>query len=296
MHSRGRVALATCAALPDLDDEGAALLSALADERVAAVPAVWDDPAQDWSSYDLVVIRSTWDYAERRPEFLAWAASVPRLHNPAEVVRWNTDKHYLAELASAGVPVVATTFLEPGSPTALPAAGEYVVKPAVSAGARDTRRYAAADTALAEEHVAGLHRDGRTVMVQPYLPGVDVRGETALLYLGGVYSHSVRKAALLVGSDREVSGLYREESISRVADPAELAVAERVLAAVPGGADRLLYARVDLLPGPDDTPVLLELEVTEPSLFLLHHRGAVRRFAAAVAVAAETAGSTGSRR
>lgn len=279
--------IATCAELPDLDEDGPALVSALSAIGVAAEPVRWDDPAVDWPGYDLVVIRSTWDYVDRRDEFVAWAHQVPRLLNPAAIVAWNTHKGYLAELASAGVPVVSTIFLPPGEPVELPTAQEYVVKPAVGAGAKDTARYTADDHAAAGAHVDGLHRAGRTAMVQPYLSGVDVLGETGLIYLGGAYSHSIRKGPLLGAGNTETDGLHRAENIStRTPSPDELALAGRVLDAVPGGSSQLLYARVDLLPGPAGTPLLLELELTEPSLFLDHAPGGAGRFAAAIAVGA----------
>jgi len=280
------VLLATCRDVPRLDPDDQPLVGALASRGIAAVPAVWDDPAVDWAAADLVVIRSTWDYPTRRAEFLEWVRAVPRLANACDVVEWNTDKHYLRDLDRAGVPVVATAFFRPGDAVEFPASGEYVIKPAVGAGGLDTARYTPAESQLAARHAADLHAQGRAVLVQPYLSGVDVTGESALLFVGGCYSHSVGKAALLAGSDRDVDGLYRPESISpRVPDPAELAVAQLALAAVPGGPERLLYARVDLLPGPQGTPVLLELELTEPSLFLAHAPGAVGRLADAIAEA-----------
>jgi glutathione synthase/RimK-type ligase-like ATP-grasp enzyme len=281
-----RIALATAAALPKLDEDGPLLLGALAERGLTGEPAVWDDPTVDWASFGLVVVRSTWDYARRRSEFLEWARmvdQVTRLANPLEVLAWNTDKRYLRELASVGLPVVPTTWLEPGDPTELPSSGEYVVKPAVSAGARDTNRYRPGDDAAAVAHIERLQREGRTVMVQPYLPGVDTRGETALLHLGGRYSHAVRKGPMLHPGDGPVAGLYREEDIRpRIANGAERSVAERVLAAVPRMTD-LLYARVDLVPGSDGEPVLIEVELTEPSLFLSHAEGAARQLGDAIA-------------
>lgn len=286
MIAAHRVALVTCAAIAaDDDDEDApALTVALAARGVAAVPAVWDDPAVDWDAFDLAVVRSTWDYTPRHEEFLAWAGSVPRLRNDADVLRWNTDKHYLRELADAGVPVVPTEFLEPGDAVSLPGAGEYVLKPTVSAGGRDTARYGSGQAAAARDHAAALLAVGRTVMVQPYLGRVADEGETTLIYLGGAFSHAACKAELLTGPDAEVSALYRPESMSaRTPRPEELAVAEQALAAAPAG---LLYARVDLLPGPDGSPVVLELELTEPSLFLGYAPGAADRFAEVIAAAA----------
>ena len=268
-----QVALATCVQLPDLDEDGPALLAALAAQGVHAEPVVWSSGA-DWATYDLVVVRSCWDYTTRRAEFLAWAASVPRLANPAEVLAWNTDKRYLAGLAAAGVPVVPTTFVAPGEPFEVPA-GEHVVKPTVSAGARDTRRFAAGESSAA--HAAALLAAGRDVMVQPYVSGIEQAGETAVLSFLGVHSHAIRKAPVLVDGTAVAPGVVA--ITPRTASAAELAVAEQVRALVPGGP--LLYARVDLVPGPGG-PLVMELEVTEPSLFLGHAAGAADRLAAAV--------------
>ncbi|MDO3704805.1 hypothetical protein Q3W71_24375 [Micromonospora sp. C28SCA-DRY-2] len=286
-----RVALVTCTELRDLDPDDRLVLAPLARHGVAAEPVVWDDPAVDWAGYALAVLRSPWDYALRRDEFVAWAATVPALANPADVVRWNTDKRYLAELSAAGVPTVPTSWVAPGESWQPPAdSGEYVVKPAVSAGSQDTGRYDLADPEhreLAVAHVRRLSAAGRVTMVQPYLRAVDTAGETALLFLAGpdglAFSHAIRKGPMLTGPDLGVAGLYRPEEITaRTATEEQLAVAEKTLAAVPGGAERLLYARVDLIPGADGAPVLVELELTEPSLFLGHADGAPERLAAAI--------------
>jgi hypothetical protein len=291
-----RIALATAAEFPDLDDDGPALLAALASLGVAAEPAVWTDPNVDYSRYDLVVVRSTWDYHHQLDAFLAWvervAATTP-LANAATVLAWNTHKTYLRELAAAGLPVVDTTWLDPGDTFTVPASGEYVVKPAVSAGSRNTNRFLAGDhDDLAADHVSSLLAAGRTVMVQPYLDAIDSDGETALLYFGGEFSHAVRKGPLLEPAMALVTTAYKPEKMQRRdPSPAELVVAGRVLDALGStgaGAARsdLLYARVDLVPGADGSPVLLELELTEPSMFLSYdgERGAAAagRFAAAI--------------
>jgi hypothetical protein len=274
-----------------LEPDDRLVIEPLAVRGIGAEPAVWDDPRVDWADYDLVVLRSPWDYVSRREAFVAWAAQVPRLANPAEVVAWNTEKTYLERLAADGVPIVPTTWVRPGESWDAPATGEYVVKPAVSAGSRDTGRYDLADPAhreLAVAHVARLQAAGRLVLVQPYLAAVDTQGETGMLFIGGRFSHAVRKGPMLQGPDVPGSGsrppgLYRPERIrARVPLSAEVEVAEKVLAAIPGGADRLLYARVDLIPGPDGYPLLVELELTEPSLFLDRSDGAAERFADAI--------------
>ena len=271
-----RVALAGCRSVDDPDEP--LLLDALTRAGVTAAAAAWDAPV-DWSSYDLVVVRSTWDYVGRREEFLAWAESVPRLANPAHVLRWNTDKRYLAELADAGVPVVPTTYVDSAF---VPPPGEYVVKPTVSAGAADTARYGPADSAAAVAHVERLLGAGRQVMVQPYLRSVETRQETSVLYLGGVFSHGARKGRVLTGTGALSPDDW--DIGARSPSTAELALAEQVLAEV---AEPLLYARVDLLEG-EDGPVLLELELTEPYLFLSFAEGAADRFAAAITHEAAT--------
>lgn len=274
-----RIALATAAEFPDLDEDGPALVKALADRDVTAEPVVWTEEAVDWSAYDLVVVRATWDYAPRRDEFLAWArrvASVTRIANPAPVLEWNTDKTYLRALSDAGLPVVPTDWLVPGDVFAAPVQGEYVVKPAVSAGSKDTNRYCAGEhDELAVAHANALLAAGRTVMVQPYLHEVDTAGETALLFFGGTFSHAVRKGPLLTPAMEPVAGAYKEEEMSpREPSAREREVAEAVLdslaSLVPAGRGDLPYARVDLVPDHDGEPTLLELELAEPSMFLVH--------------------------
>jgi hypothetical protein len=266
------IALATCSQLPDLDPDDRLLRAALGD---AAAP-VWDDPAVDWDAFDVVLPRNTWDYIVRRDAFLAWADRVgPRLLNPPEVVRWNTDKRYLADLDAAGLPVVPTTVVAPGD--ALPAP-PLVVKPAVGAGSIDAARHADHESAAA--HVARLIAAGHVVLAQPYIEAVEEAGETALIYLGGRFSHAIRKGALLAAgaAPRDASGLFvTEEITTREPSAAEREAGDRIMAWVGERFGPLLYARVDLLPG--DEPALLELELTEPSLFLGHAPGAAQRLA-----------------
>ncbi|MCP2328129.1 hypothetical protein HDA40_006636 [Hamadaea flava] len=286
-RAQARVALVTCRDLPALEDDDRLLLAPLAERGVTAEPVSWDDAEADWAAYDLIVLRSPWDYFYRYAEFLEWIGRLPagRVLNPAGVVRWNTDKRYLRELAEAGVPVVPTQWIDAGD-TFTPPAGEYVVKPAVSAGSKDTGRYGPDDTDLARAHVQRLQQAGRLVMVQPYLPAVDTYGETALLHFSSPesgeleFSHAIRKGPMLAGPDTGTDGLYVPEAITaRDPSEAEFALAKQVLAAAPTG---LLYARVDVIPGIDGSPVLVELELTEPSVFLAYADGAAERFADAI--------------
>ncbi|CAM3257926.1 ATP-grasp domain-containing protein [Stackebrandtia soli] len=279
------VAIVTCAELPDLDPDEARIVAPLRDLGIAAVPAIWTDPSVAWDSFDLAVLRCPWDYHRDRAAFVDWARTVPRLVNDAATVEWNTDKRYLRELAAAGITTVDTTWFEPGAEPVLPREGVWVLKPAVGAGSRDAGRYdlaSPAEHALAIEHVTRLLAEDLVVMAQPYMFDVDKHGETALIYIDGVYSHAITKAAMLDGPHIPNLDLYKGERITTAApDEDQLAMAEAVLAAVPGdGAP--LYARVDLIRD-GDTLRLMELELTEPSLFYGHAPDSVATMAAAIA-------------
>ncbi|MCI3269908.1 ATP-grasp domain-containing protein [Streptomyces cylindrosporus] len=263
---------------PNRDRDLPVLVAALRADGAEADAVSWDDRAVDWGAYDLVVLRSTWDYSWRAAEFVAWAercGKVTRLANPAEVVRWNTDKRYLGELAEAGVPVVPTRYLAPGDAVELPDAHEYVIKPTSGAGARYAARYAPGERDSAVRHLARMHEEGFTAMVQPYMRGIDVAGERALQFFGGRLLHASRKRAVLApGAAYDADKVAHPDLEPWTPTPAELAVAEAALAAVPD-APELLYARVDLVDGEDGEPLVMELELVEPNLFLFLHPASV---------------------
>lgn len=257
----------------------------------------WDDPGVDWSRFAAVLLRSPWTYVDRLPEFLSWCArtdAVTCLLNPLPVVRWSLDKHYLADLARYDVPVVSSTFVAPGADpvravrdflAAHPGTGEVVVKPTVGAYSKNVQRFARPEETEAAHHLAGLLRAGCHVILQPYLDLIDRYGETDLIYFNGVYSHAIRKNALLM-PDGTTNEPTLDCRTARDADEAERAVASAVLdaAAAHLGLDQpLLYGRVDLIRGDDGSPVVLEMEFCEPSLSLPFAEGGALRFAHALA-------------
>jgi glutathione synthase/RimK-type ligase-like ATP-grasp enzyme len=278
-----RLALVSARAARALDEDMPPLLAACMDAGVAAEIVDWDDGTVEWERYDAALLRSAWDYTERLSEFLAWVertACLTTLLNSAAVVRWNSDKHYLGELARQDLPIVPSSFCEPGAEAArvleelLARHGhaELVVKPAVGAGSRDTRRHArtAVDDILA--HMQALLNKRRSVLLQPYLASVDRDGETALIYIDGAFSHAIRKGPLLPSGAPATAALFAPEQITtRIGGADERAVAERVLGALP--FPQLLYARIDLIRGEGGEPRLLELELTEPSLFFPYAPG-----------------------
>ena len=280
--------------MPGGFDDADVARALLAEGADAADSIAWDDSAADWRAYDRVVVRSVWDYTGRRDEFLAWADSVgeKRLRNPPALLRWNSDKRYLADLAEAGVPVVDTSYVGPGDPEPR-LNGEVVVKPTVSGGARDTGRFGPAAHREALALLDRLRRSGRTAMVQPYLSAVDQRGETAVVTFAGAVSHVLRKGAVLapdeeapLSDDRLGAALamYDPHLVGPgQASPGELELTAQVVRFLErrfGAAP--LIARVDVLTRDDDTPVLLELEAIEPALYLGHAPGAAGRLARAV--------------
>lgn len=263
-----RIVLAGCPALPEGDGDDAGLGAALRARGLHAHWLSWDDP--ETLNADVVILRAAWDYIDRLEEFLDWTRQVPRLLNGPEVVAWNVDKRYLADLAAAGVPTVPSTFFAPGQRVSIPQ-GEVVVKPAVGAGSVGALRFSDADQASA--YAETLQAAGRTVLVQPYDPRVG-DGETALVFLSGEQSHAFTKGPILpppgAAPAFDESGTYAEELLQPAEPDFELwdvghAALGAAAAHVGMEPAELLYARVDIIGGAED-PRLLELELVEPSL------------------------------
>jgi len=262
-----RVALVTCTEMPRPDWDLPILEAAFAARGGAARTVAWDDATVDWSAFDVALIRSTWNYVAHFRAFRSWldhVAARTRLINPLPAILWNLHKRYLAELAASGIPVVPTVVVphgtEPSWDELFERFGDVVVKPAVSAGSFATIRVARGDAAAAHAHRAA-HPD-RDMLVQPLLASVVAHGESNLVHFGGRFSHAIHKGARWAGQAEQSRGL---------AEPAtdELALAERVLhAAKAHSHGPLAYARVDMARGADGQPLLMELEIVEPSLYL----------------------------
>ncbi|WP_440103183.1 ATP-grasp domain-containing protein [Streptosporangium sp. H16] len=287
MNGHARIALVTARPRPEVNtDWDMPLLHTAFDHADATAEiAAWDDPHIDWAGFDLAVIRSPWDYSWRSSEFLAWVdrcSEVTQLANPPEIIQWNSRKQYLLEMYERNVPIVPTRYIVPGDPINLPRDHEFVVKPAVGAGARFAARYQPIERERATAHAERIHTEGVTVMVQPYLTRIDVTGERALVFVRNRFLHAIRKKAVLPPGLR-----YDEPRDAHPGTepweptPAEMALAERALAAVPE-ADKLLYARVDMADGEAGDPVMTELELVEPGLYLRFHQESIPTFVNAI--------------
>jgi glutathione synthase/RimK-type ligase-like ATP-grasp enzyme len=272
------VVLLTCAELPLFDLDTAPLTVALRSLGAAVDVRAWSDPVLLDSEADLFVLRSPWDYFDRREEFLAAIDrfAVPVL-NPPTVVRWNSHKAYLADLAAAGVPVVPTVVLTRGDAPVVPDMDQarIIVKPAVSGSAVGIGRFdrGSADAAA---HLGALLA-GQDVLVQPFVESVR-EGERSLFYFGGRLSHAVHKVP--AEDDFRVQVQYGGRNTVHQATTAEIDAAETALAAVPN-SESLLYARVDLIDSAAG-PLVMELELIEPELFLPLNPGAADRYAATI--------------
>ncbi len=239
---RVRVAIVACrsgrgAARDDLypDDDWPLLDAALQAVGVDSAQLSWDDDEVDWRNFDVVVVRSSWDSVDRPREFLAWsrtASEATTLMNPHAALEWNLDKLYLSDLHAKGVPVVPTDWVTDESQWR-PPPYEFVVKPSVSGGGRETARYEPDDAGAARPHVRRLLTAGRAVMVQPYVQSVDLVGEAKLVYINGEFSHAARVGALLeVGEGVLEQPWEKPVSVEQLSPtPAQLDVADRALAA-----------------------------------------------------------------
>jgi len=276
-----------------LDEDMPLLLTALAERGISSEVVCWDDPEVPWHGCQLALIRSTWDYSLRLVEFLDWAQRVSTqcdLVNGPDVLRWNTDKVYLRDLDDAGVNIVDSWFARTPEELRLGEIGEFVVKPTVGAGSRGAARFDASAGEHARAHALGILEAGLTVMVQPYQHAVDELGETAMLFFDGEFSHAINKGPLLAKGEPASRALFKQETISsHVATAEELDSAHAViesLVKVPGMGTKLsppLYARVDLVRANDGSLAVLELELTEPSVFLGTSKPAAGLFADAIA-------------
>jgi glutathione synthase/RimK-type ligase-like ATP-grasp enzyme len=278
-----RIAIATCAGYEDLKTDEELLRKALRERDREAVSVVWDEPGVAWESFDLCLVKSTWDYHEKHEEFLAWGRrveAVSALHNPAELIAWNSDKTYLRELGERGVRTVPTVWVSRGSETnleeVLAAEGwqRAVVKPVVDLGAKNLHRVRAGDGEGQAALEAVLQR--HEAMVQPFLPSLEEQGETSLVYVDGELTHTVRKQP--AAGDFRVQSIWGGTFTRTEPDLAQVELAEQAIAQL---GSPPLYARVDLVEDLEGRPCLIELELIEPNLYLNQHPPAAERLAEA---------------
>ena len=276
------VAFATSRAHATLTPDDLLAASACDARGIQVVPAVWDDPEVAWRSFDAIIVRSTWDYHRRAAEFDRWLTALERagahVWNPVPLLRWNANKRYLADLAEGGTPTVPTAWLGATvAATSIAAVmdergwSDVVVKPAISATAHGTHRVRRADAERIGETLGQIMAG--EYIVQPFLGEIETEGEWSLIFLGGEFSHSVRKRP--AAGDFRVQTEYGGTSITERAPEHVITAARSVLGRVD---EPWLYARVDGIET-DVGFVLMELEMLEPMLFFGRDPAAPDRFA-----------------
>jgi len=274
------VALVTCLELPEPDPDEELLLSALQRAGMHAALLAWDDANGNPEDFDLCVLRSCWNYYEDPDAFLTWinrADTCSRLANPADVVRWNLHKSYLQKLEDAGVPIIPTVWIERGGTIDLLETmrahqwDDVVIKPAVSAASFSTKPFHIDQAREGQYFLEALTRK-RDTMVQRFIPSVESAGERALVWIDGTLTHLVIKKPRFDGDVEAVSD-------SMEVDDQDREIAALALSCVDG---ELLYARVDTVKDDDDKLLVSELELMEPSLFLLQCPEALDRFVEAI--------------
>jgi hypothetical protein len=269
-------------------DPDAPLLGVALEELGASSTLVsWDDPGVGWSAFGTVLISSTWDGVDRPGEYLAWierVAAVSVLLNPAPIIEWALDKVHQRELAEAGIPLVPTQWVESDEEWTQPA-GEFVIKPSISSGSRNTARYGGDHVEAARAHVRALREAGHVVMVQEYLAAIDIDGEVDLIFFDGVFSHAVRKAPGLLLGEGVVERPWERMAWTGLVAPSlvQLSVARQTMETISGRFGELpTYARVDLVSDDQGAPLVLEVELIDPYLSLDMEPEAARRLARAV--------------
>jgi len=271
---------------PNIIHDDQLLQEALERRGISSVRVDWARPDVDWSKFRCAVFRTIWDYFERADEFGAWLGRVEgqtTLCNSPDVVRWNMDKHYLADLEARGVPIVATRYIERGSRTTLrdqlEESGwvEAIVKPCISGAARHTYRVNAASARELEPVVKELLAT-ESLMLQPFIEDIVRVGEDTLMVIDGRYTHAVRKVPK--SGDFRVQQDHGGTVHDYTPTPEQIELAERAMAA---RKPTLAYGRVDMVRDNEGRMAVMELEVIEPELWLRHHPPAAEAFAEAIA-------------
>jgi glutathione synthase/RimK-type ligase-like ATP-grasp enzyme len=269
------------------DPDAAPLEVALQAAGAVTRPLAWDDRSVAWEEFSRVLISSTWDSVDRPAEYLAWVRDTgqrTRLINDPAFIEWSLDKRYLQDLDAAGVPVIPTAWVSDPGPWEPPRDSEFVVKPSISAGGRDTARYPPGDPA-AIGHVSGLVAAGQTVMIQDYLATIDTEGELNAVFIGGTFSHAVTKKPALQLGQGVIERPWERMAWAGLATPSDdqMEVASAAMAVVRDriGADPT-YGRVDLIRGPGGRPLVLEVELIDPYLSLDWDAAGAGRLARAV--------------
>lgn len=281
-----RVAFLTLEHIADFVIDDALALAELSRRGWDAIEIPWSQPNVDWSAFDLVIIRTTWDYHDRPDEFLDTLATIEasgtRLENPRAMVEWNFDKQYLRVLESRGISIVPSVWGQGGDARTFAALfatlqdTEIVIKPNISGGAKNTFRLTAPLSDVTLQHLVDTFAD-RDWFAQAFLHTVVTEGEYSLFYFGGVLSHAVQKVPK--SGDFRVQEEHGGNIRGIPVTPELRRMADSVLATI---APTPLQARIDLVRLNNGTLAVMEVELIEPSLYFRMDDRAPANFADAL--------------
>ena len=246
------------------------LIEPLAKKGWKAEEISWRKSGVEWDEFDVVVVRSTWDYQQAPEDFLARLEEIDNsnavLDNSLRLIKWNIDKLYLQDLESREVPIVPTLWFEEFDYKGVLKAFEHfevetlVIKPTISANADDTFKLSVHDLAQKKHSLNSLFRK-RSLMVQPFMTSIIEEGEYSLFYFNGDYSHAILKVPKK--QDFRVQEEHGGQLHSVNPDSDLIALAEKTMGALP---ELPLYARLDFV-RTEEGYVVMEIELIEPSLY-----------------------------
>ena len=243
---------------------------------------VWDDPSVDWTSYDIIIIKSTWDYFIGKIEkFYQWLTfikekNIPCLNHP-DLIKWNADKHYLLDIQSAGLNIVPSIIIEKNNLFYADdafqkfKADELIVKPTISGGAMNTLRL---NKNNAKDHEAQINDwlKEQAYLIQPLKKEVIKEGEWSFLFFNGQFSHHLLKVAK--EGEFRIQHFFGGKIISPDFDRNIINIAQEY---VNKFATNSLYARVDGVITENGFE-LMELELIEPYMFFFTNEQSLENY------------------
>ncbi|MBG6063437.1 glutathione synthase/RimK-type ligase-like ATP-grasp enzyme [Flavobacterium sp. CG_9.1] len=279
-----KIALLTCEKLPDLNPEDQKIIPALAQHKIESSAVIWNNKNINWTDYDYLIFRNTWDYFEKETEFKLWLDHIEKLGiktlNPIEVIKQNIHKFYLREMEQQGITILPTLFIDKTNHLDLVKRipshwKKAVIKPAFSAGSYLTEVFEVANSTEINQQYASIALE-KELLVQQFMPQIQTLGETSFIFFNKKFSHAVNKKP--VDGDFRVQSLFG--GIYTLVHPSQDMI-QKAQKVVDTFKEDLLYARVDgiLI---DQELYLMEVECIEPDLYFNLSENSLERFVASI--------------
>ena len=278
------IALLTCENLPDLLPADQQLIPLLAKYNIKAVSAVWDDQSIDWTQFNYLVFRNTWDYFEKETAFNRWLKHIENLGikclNSIDIIKQNKHKFYLRELEKEGIKIIPTLFIDKTQNLNLSEITpshwkKTVIKPAFSGGAYQTSVFEIKDIEKINREYLSI-ASGKELLLQEFIPEIQSLGETSFIFFNKKFSHCVNKKPM--EGDFRVQVQFGGQYTLITPSPDLITKALKVVETFQSD---LLYARVDGIIINEEL-YLMEIECIEPDLYFAMSEGSDERFVQAL--------------